>query len=150
MSEFRVKFRHPEVALLSLPERLRQARESAGMTQRDFAKKLGAGLTSWQDYEAGRNMPGGQVFEALCRLGYSADWLLTGEGDMMRGGRGPSADYKPVDVALLTKALKMVRLGFKDAGVTPADDVYASVVAQGYAGIMEQRGAASLGKRSVG
>lgn len=41
-----------------VPEQIRQARESAGLTQAEAGALIGAPLRSWQDWEYGRrNMP---------------------------------------------------------------------------------------------
>ena len=41
----------------------------------------------WRAYEAGSSVPGGNVLEALVRLGFNANWILTGEGEMRRAVR---------------------------------------------------------------
>ncbi len=68
-----------------LPERLKTARESISKSQKEMAEALGVGLKSWQVYEQGGSVPGGNVFESLVKLGFNANWLLTGEGEMRRG-----------------------------------------------------------------
>jgi hypothetical protein len=40
---------------------------------------------------AGHGYPGGKVFESLVKLGFNANWLLTGEGEMKRGETGGEA-----------------------------------------------------------
>jgi transcriptional regulator with XRE-family HTH domain len=67
---------------MSLADRLKLARESIGKSQKEMAESLGTSFRAWQDYEAGKNVPGGKVFEALVKLGLNANWLLTGEGVM--------------------------------------------------------------------
>lgn len=71
---------------MGLPERIKIIRESMGLSQKDMAKTLGSSLPSIQNYEAGNSVPGGNIFEALVKLGFNANWLLTGEGDMGQGG----------------------------------------------------------------
>lgn len=71
---------------MSVADRLKIARESTGKSQREMADQLGTSFRAWQDYEAGKNFPGGKVFESLVKLGFNANWLLTGEGDMRVGG----------------------------------------------------------------
>ncbi len=65
-------------------ERLKRVREELGYTQKDIAEAVGGKLRSWQDYEAGKKMPGGGVIMGLSRLGINANWVLTGEGPMYR------------------------------------------------------------------
>ena len=69
---------------MSVSDRLKIARESTGKSQREMADQLGTSFRAWQDYEAGKNFPGGKVFESLVKLGFNANWLLTGEGEMRR------------------------------------------------------------------
>jgi transcriptional regulator with XRE-family HTH domain len=66
-----------------LPERLRQARERAGFSQRKLAFP---GCTSnyISRIEAGDRLPSQQILEALARrTGVSAHWLATGEEDLL-------------------------------------------------------------------
>lgn len=69
----------------TLAERLKTIRELAGNDQKTMAEQLNISFRSWQDYELGKSVPGGKVFEALVKLGFNANWLLTGDGEM-RGG----------------------------------------------------------------
>jgi phage repressor protein C with HTH and peptisase S24 domain len=71
--------------IMGLPDRLKIMRESMQLSQKDLAKKLQISLTALQGYEVGRSVPGGNIFEALVKLGFNANWLLTGEGEMKRG-----------------------------------------------------------------
>lgn len=48
-----------------------------------IAEAVGSKLRSWQDYEAGKKVPGSQVIAGLARLGINANWVLTGEGPML-------------------------------------------------------------------
>ncbi len=50
-----------------------------------MAEQLKISFRSWQDYELGKSVPGGKVFEALAKLGFNANWLLTGEGAIQKG-----------------------------------------------------------------
>jgi transcriptional regulator with XRE-family HTH domain len=70
---------------MSLAERLKQVRESLGYTQKEMAKAVSVILQTWQVYEAGKSVPGGNVLESLARLGFNVNWILTGEGEMKRG-----------------------------------------------------------------
>ena len=78
---------------MGLNDRLKNARESLGKSQKEMAELLGIGLKSWQVYEQGSSVPGGKVFEALVKLGFNANWLLDGEGLM----RLDEAVYPPAD-----------------------------------------------------
>lgn len=64
-------------------ERLRAARIALGLKQEELAAQSGVSGRSYQGYEAGRSIPGGEALEGLIRAGINANWLLTGEGDML-------------------------------------------------------------------
>lgn len=61
-----------------LPSRLRQARESAGLTQAEAAARIGLGLwTAISRWERGERDPGPGALAALARAyGVRSDWLL--------------------------------------------------------------------------
>lgn len=67
---------------MTLPDRIKKVREHLGLSQKDMAARLDISLTALQGYEGGRSVPGGNVFEALSRIGFNANWLLTGKGSM--------------------------------------------------------------------
>ena len=80
---------------MSLAERLKDARNLLGKEQKEIADLLGISFRSWQDYELGKSVPGGKVFEALAKLGFNANWLLTGEGEKMRSDSPPAVIQLP-------------------------------------------------------
>lgn len=88
---------------MSLPARFKIIREALGLSQKEMAKTIEISLPGIQGYEAGRSVPGGNVIEALVKLGFNANWLLTGEGEMRLGDAGQgshidvSIDHKPVN-----------------------------------------------------
>ena len=78
----------PEKAsTLDLPAiglRIKAARKALGLTQEALAEMAGARSKSGlQDNEAGKNMPGGQMIGALVQAGINANWLLSGDGEML-------------------------------------------------------------------
>lgn len=68
----------------AMVDRLKAVRCHTGKSQRGIARELGISFMSWQTYEAGKSYPGGQVFEKLNKMGFCIDWLLTGEGEMLK------------------------------------------------------------------
>jgi DNA-binding XRE family transcriptional regulator len=65
----------------SLPQALTQARQRAGLTQTAAAKLLGAGLRTWQQWEAGdRGIPSTAL--ELWLITAVADGLLPASDDM--------------------------------------------------------------------
>ncbi len=64
----------------SIPARLKAVRETLGCTQKEMAKAVGIKYRSWQDYESGKSVPGGNALIAVARLGININWILTGRG----------------------------------------------------------------------
>lgn len=62
--------------------RIKDARSSLGLTQKEFCEKSGMKLPSLRDYELGNHIPGGDAVSDLARMGINANWLLTGDGPM--------------------------------------------------------------------
>lgn len=63
-------------------DRLKLVRQSLAKTQGEIAADAGAKQRSWQEYEAEKTTPGSKVIAGLVRLGFNANWILTGEGPM--------------------------------------------------------------------
>lgn len=85
-------------------DRMRALRTSLGLTQKEFAARIGLKQNTIATYEMGRNMPADSVMELICRE-YSVDrqWLLTGEGTMFAG----EAPKKVDPIGDLMSALKL-------------------------------------------
>jgi transcriptional regulator with XRE-family HTH domain len=67
--------------VMTLGERLKDARKQAHYTQVELGKKIGALHNSISNWEKGRNAPDANTLERLCQvLGVSADYLVLGEG----------------------------------------------------------------------
>lgn len=69
--------------------RMKAAREAIGLTQVGLAKAVGGSRRGIQENEARNRVPGGAVVAYMVRLGINANWLLTGEGDMLLAGPRP-------------------------------------------------------------
>lgn len=67
-------------------DRLAGAREAAGLTQADFARRLGVRLTTVQAWEDDRADPRANRLQMVAgMLNVSIRWLLTGQGDGLDG-----------------------------------------------------------------
>jgi transcriptional regulator with XRE-family HTH domain len=64
-------------------ERLKTAREHAGITQAGLAKKSGVGQSAIGNIEAGIRGFGASVIRMAEACGVNAHWLATGEGQML-------------------------------------------------------------------
>jgi transcriptional regulator with XRE-family HTH domain len=69
----------PQMADLSLGQRIRLARTNAGLTMKELAARIGVHPDSISDYEADRTDPSARVLGAISlETNVSADWLLIG------------------------------------------------------------------------
>ncbi len=63
--------------------RLKAVRKAVGLTQQEFADRLGIKRGAVANYEIGRNDPIDAVISLICReFGVNETWLRTGEGEM--------------------------------------------------------------------
>lgn len=66
-------------------DRIIQIREHFGLSQKEFAEKLSVQRSSISEIESGKRDVSRNIISALVALfDVSADWLLTGEGEMFR------------------------------------------------------------------
>lgn len=64
--------------------RIKEVRSRLGMTQGEFAARLGMKGASLSNYEVGRVLPPDSTITSICReYGVSEAWLRRGEGEMM-------------------------------------------------------------------
>ena len=64
-------------------EQVRILRKKLGMTQQEFADRIGIKRNTIANYEVGRNDPVDSVSALICReFNVRREWLETGEGDM--------------------------------------------------------------------
>lgn len=64
-------------------ERLKELRKALGLTQQEFAERIGSVQNTITGYETGRRIPSNQVVTLICReFNVNQDWLRTGEGEM--------------------------------------------------------------------
>lgn len=62
-------------------ERLKELRKKLGLTQQEFAERLGIKRNAVTNYEVGRNEPADMVVSLICReFGVNEEWLRTGDG----------------------------------------------------------------------
>jgi transcriptional regulator with XRE-family HTH domain len=69
-------------------QRIKQARENKGISQREMVKRLGSNQTTLVFYETGKREPRiGYLISLIKETGVDGDWLLTGKGDMYGEGK---------------------------------------------------------------
>lgn len=66
-------------------KRIREARSSLHLTQKEFCLLTGMKLPSLRDYELGNRIPGGEALVDLGRANINTHWLLNGLGEMFLG-----------------------------------------------------------------
>lgn len=78
----------------SLPVRLRQVRESFGLSAAAMAARVGLSVRqTWERYERGDTRPNSDVLAALYDAGIDLHWLVSGAGSMVRpADSGAQAD----------------------------------------------------------
>ena len=82
---------------MSIGKRLKKAIKDTGMKMTDFSKKSGIPYTTIQGCIADNSAPSSQLVIKICKeLHISADWLLTGQGEMYRTELGPKVTSVPV------------------------------------------------------
>lgn len=74
-----------EVIDVNIGQRIKELRKALGMTQEDFAFKIGTARNTIANYEIGRREPTGQTIRSICRE-FHVDyiWLTQGVGDMFQ------------------------------------------------------------------
>jgi transcriptional regulator with XRE-family HTH domain len=82
---------------MSIGKRLKKAIQDTGIKMTDFSKKSGIPYRTIQGCIADSSTPSSQLIIKICKeLHISADWLLTGEGEMYRTKLGPKVTSVPV------------------------------------------------------
>ena len=64
-------------------KRLVQLRKKLGLSQNLFAEQLGIHWQTISRIENGRRKIDAEALVGLCKMGFSATWLLTGRGEML-------------------------------------------------------------------
>lgn len=68
-----------------LKGRLRELRKTTGLSQTDFAEKLGCGRGTIKNLEEGKTGISSTFADLICRIyGCNVVWLETGDGEMFR------------------------------------------------------------------
>lgn len=69
--------------MLALKDRIRTIRTGLGLTQKEFAARIGTSQNVLANYETGRRNPSSSVINNICKtFCVSESWLRAGEGEM--------------------------------------------------------------------
>ena len=72
---------------MSMNERIKYIRKSAGLTQAEFGERIGITFSSVSLLEKGKNNPSEQTIREICReFDVNKVWLLYGKGEMTSTG----------------------------------------------------------------
>jgi transcriptional regulator with XRE-family HTH domain len=119
-----------------ISDRLKLVRTVLSLNQKEFASNSGVGFSTYQKYEMGMSIPGGEAIEGFIRLGINANWLLTGEGEKFLVNH-QLQQALAIDVPLLVKLVEEMDRAATQAGVTiPANDK-GEMIARSYADIID-------------
>lgn len=64
---------------MTVGERLKKIRENLGFSQANMAILAKCHKKSWEGYEAGNSLPGGEVLSNLAQADIDINWVLTGQ-----------------------------------------------------------------------
>lgn len=68
---------------MSVGPRIKEARKTLRLNQEEFSARSGIPLDTLRKYEGGSRSPGSEAIAGVARMGVNANWLLTGEGEML-------------------------------------------------------------------
>jgi transcriptional regulator with XRE-family HTH domain len=97
LSVLRAKERHAE----GISRRLAEARSRLGLTQEQVSRRIGIGLRTYLRSESGERGMSAAEIAAVSELGVDTEWLLTGQGEMIR----PSVAASPHSSGLTEERL---------------------------------------------
>lgn len=90
-------------------DRMTGAREAAGLSQSDLAKRLGVKVKTIRAWENDQSEPRANKLQMLSgMLGMSIKWMLTGEGEGLEGPEQP--DTLPEDIAALLVEMRRMKV----------------------------------------
>ncbi|SDF69887.1 helix-turn-helix domain-containing protein [Sporomusa acidovorans] len=88
-------------------KRIKQIRAETGLSQDKFAKKIGVSPGNVSSWELGIALPGALALKSIQEtLGYSIDWLLTGQGSSKFFGESNDNIADNPDLKEMTDVLK--------------------------------------------
>ncbi len=110
----------------TLGERLRIIRDAIGESQKGMASRFGLSENAWQRLELEGRAPKGDILAQLIDLGFSSDWLLTGQGQMRPSlsAADPERPTIPVlDEELNARVVEAVTITYQACGaaISPRD-----------------------------
>lgn len=84
---------------MTVEQRIKEFRRALGLTQMQFAERMGIPVRTLKGYEMGERSPGSEALAAMAKTGVNLNWLLTGSGEM-RQTAPSTTTQKPVFTAI--------------------------------------------------
>lgn len=94
-------------ALETMGARAASVRTQLGLTQQEFATRIGLSLSTLRKVEGDHAEPGARTLSAYAPLGANLHWVVTGEGKMWLA---PDMAGKSTSIELTTAELDMVQI----------------------------------------
>ncbi len=89
-----------------IPLRLMQTRKHLGLNAAEMADRVGLkDRKSWERYERDESSPKADVLSRLSSLGFDVNWVLTGEGQMLKGAAAPISHGSEKPLTTIDKSL---------------------------------------------
>lgn len=108
--------------VIDTKDRIKQLRQTLGLSMEDFGSKIGVGKSAISRIEAGVNGTTEQTLRSMCReFGASYLWLTTGEGPMFENGGDVAALHVMVDQVMASENERVKQI-FKNLGDFTEDD----------------------------
>lgn len=118
---------------MDLSGKLKFARQSLSKTQNEMADLAGCHLRSWQGYEQGKIVPGGEVFKALAGLGFNVSWFFADDAKIPMRQREVIPALAPTEPAIrqedVTEVVNIQELLNMTAEVLTSKTVYRPALA---------------------
>ena len=106
----------------AITERLRKVRSHFGFSQRAMATFLNISAATWHGYEQRGDLPNSTCLENLATENININWLLTGDGEMLRSKAIPTDE----ELVYIPRYDELVAAG---SGAIPLDHQVATPVA---------------------
>lgn len=104
---------------MTLGDRFRAIRKHFDLNATQMGQRVGlGGRSSWERYERGENVPNGDILLHLAEMGVSADWLLTGNGEMLKSATPDAMEGAPstLDEELHGRVVDGITAAYKEMG----------------------------------
>jgi len=123
---------------MKLGERVRAAREQAGLNQEQLAKAIGMSQAGLSKLELSKTADRTKFASEICKAtGVSLEWLIDGIGTSTQVKESPVI-YGGINQKVLKKAIQLVELVIQSKGFTVGDDEKANIIAVIYEEMVER------------